>query len=174
MWVIDDWTPGKTLAETLYRQLLRREEVPRVMQEIAEGLAALHSAGIIRRELSPQNILLSEPDQSVLLTDFELTKLLEDVPTVSSNWPWDPYRAPEIGPRPLTEEDMHVDLYSWAKILQHCVIGETAIRDDDVNRIDTADLPPKVCKIVKRCLSEPRKRPKRIEEVLKAIESWEK
>jgi len=172
-WTIDAWDPGKTLAETLYRQELKREVVPRVMLQIAEGLKALHEAKIIRRELSPRNILLQETDQSVLLTDFELGKLLEDVPTVSNNWPWDPYRAPEVGAKPLTEKDMHVDLYSWAKILLHCVIGETAIRGGDLDSIDELDLPPKVCNIVKRCLSEPRKRPKRVDAVLKAIQSWE-
>ena len=170
-WVIDEWIAGKTLLESICEQELKN--IPRLMREIAEGLGALHAADVIRRELAPWNILLREVDGSVVLTDFELGKLLDEAPTVSADWPEDLYRAPEVGPEPLTKNDLHVDLYSWARILQHCVMGKEALRDGNLDSIDRTDLPPKVRSIVKRCLSEPRKRPKRIEDVLKVIQSWD-
>ena len=66
-WVIDEWIAGETLAEALDGGRLAKSRIPRVMLDIALGLQALHGAGIIRRELSPEYILLRETDGSAVL-----------------------------------------------------------------------------------------------------------
>ena len=117
-WVIDEFTPGKTLSEMLPHAPIDPKLLPGLMRQVVEGLGALHQVQVIRRELSPEFIIVND-DGSVVLTDFELGKLLDSKPTVSSNWPASPYRAPEIGGRRLTEDDTHVDFYSWGRILLH-------------------------------------------------------
>ena len=67
-----------------------------LMHEIALGLDALHSASVVFRELAPSRVILAADDQRAVLTDFELAKLLDTGPTVSTSWPDDPYRAPEV------------------------------------------------------------------------------
>ena len=53
------------------------------MKGIASGLKALHAAGVIRRELTPDFVLLNERDDRPILTDLELAKLIEGGPTVA-------------------------------------------------------------------------------------------
>jgi serine/threonine protein kinase len=172
-WVVDEWTPGRSLAEVLLRGKLERAVLARVMREIAEGLKALHAAGIIRRELSPRFVLLRETDGSVLLTDFELGKLFDGSPTVSADWPGDPYRAPEIGDEPLTEQDQHVDLYSWGRVLVHAASGGLPPMRQEGACLDATGLPPRVREIALRCLApEAKDRPRTADEVLKAIRYW--
>ena len=172
-WVIDEWTPGTTLADAIANERLEKDSVPRIMREIAEGLKTLHQAKVIRRALSPQTIILQDPDDSVVLTDFELGKLLDGSPTVSNGGPGNAYQADDVGGRRLTEEDTDVDLYSWARILLVCVMGELPLKGHESQCVERASVPPKVRDIVKRCLAvDPDNRPKRVDDVLKAIRSW--
>ena len=60
------------------RDVLRREEVPnvprvlRIVRDVARGLDALHSVGLIHRDVTPANVLLSRTGERVALTDFGL------------------------------------------------------------------------------------------------------
>ena len=57
-WVVDEWIPGRSLAQVVLDGKFRREMLAPVMRQIAEGLKALHAAEVIRRELSPRFVLL--------------------------------------------------------------------------------------------------------------------
>ena len=172
-WTLDEWIPGRSLAEVLLCGNLPRGLLARVMREIMEGLQALHAAKVIRRELSPRFVLLREHDRSVVLTDFELGKLFDGSPTVASDWLGDPYRAPEIGDEPLTEQDRHVDFYSWGRILLHASCGGLPPVGQEAACLDSADLPVKVREITQRCLAtDVNQRPRSADEVLKAIRYW--
>lgn len=97
-WVLDRWVDGETLACRLAHGPLSEYELQVIMGGMARGLKALHAAGVIRRELTPHSVLLREKDDQPILTDLELAKLTERVPTVSPDeWPDDPYRAVEVG-----------------------------------------------------------------------------
>jgi len=102
-WVLDRWEEGETLAERLRHNSLGDYELQFIMKGIASGLAELHKSKVIRRELSPQSVLLCESSDRPILTDMELAKVVASGPTVSPDeWPDDPYRAPEVtGDAPL-------------------------------------------------------------------------
>ena len=98
-WVIDEWIDGARWPKRLRRGPLEPDE-------FCYGLADnwlresrwLTRRTIILRELTPGGVILAEPDQHVVLTDFELAKLTDDYPTVSEDeWNDNDYRAPEIG-----------------------------------------------------------------------------
>ena len=81
--VLDRFEEGTTLAERLVEGPLEGTSLKTVMTGIAVGLDALHREKIVRRELSPRFVLLRKKDLTPVLTDFELAKLLDGVPTVS-------------------------------------------------------------------------------------------
>jgi serine/threonine protein kinase len=172
-WVVDEWTEGRPLAETLiYEEPIRSERLPIIMRGIAEGLRALHEKKIIRRELSPRFVILTDADE-VVLTDFELGQLFDGSPTVSANWPDDIYRAPEVGGQDLRAEDVHVDLYSWGRILVHAATGSLPPRGKEAEHLEQSGLPRRVVDIAKRCVALVYEdRPRSIAEVLSAIRRW--
>ena len=100
-WAIDRFEEGTILADRLVEGPIEGTSLKTVMTGIAAGLDALHREKIVRRELSPRFVLLRKKDLTPVLTDFELAKLLDGVPTVSpaGGWPDDPYLAEEVGHR---------------------------------------------------------------------------
>jgi serine/threonine protein kinase len=171
-WVIDEWIDGMTLGESLKCKPLPRDVLPRVMRGIAEGLKALHEQCIICRELSPDSVLCN--DDRVVLTDFELGKLLGGEPTVGKDLSFSFYRAPEVGKKPLGKGDEHIDLFSWGRILEYAATGGVlATLSNAIASFDDAPLPPRVREIGKRCLMPADAgRPRTVDEVLKALRGW--
>ena len=91
-WVIDDWVGEKTLAQHLVENAWPLERCRALLHEIALGLEVLHQEEIVFRELAPARVLIADKGNRAVLTDFELAKLLDGSPSVSSEWPEDPFR----------------------------------------------------------------------------------
>jgi serine/threonine-protein kinase len=169
-WVIDHWVEGTSLAERLDEGPLDGDSLPRVMKQILEGLAVLHEHEILRRELSPEFIILTESDDSVVLTDFELGKFLDKSPTVSGEWRDDAYRAEEVA---VGKATVRSDLYSWGRILVHAALGELPDPGEDVAAVEELKLKPGVRRVVSACLQRNQdRRPANAQEVVKAIGHW--
>ena len=169
-WVVDRWFESSTLDELLLASAFPREQLPRLMLEIALGLEALHKGNVIFRELSPSRVLIAATDGRAVLTDFELAKLPMLGPTVSSNWPDDPYRALEVHDGGETRSS---DLYSWARILVHAASGYLPPRGNDLDALTLAGLPKDVWRVASDCLSPgPSGRPKTLTPVIKALRRW--
>jgi serine/threonine protein kinase len=169
-WVVEEYVPGATLDARLRTGPLSKRLLPKVMRQIGEGLAALHTAGIVRRELAPRFIVLRESDQSVVLTDFEFGKLLDGSPTVSKHWDVDPYRAPEVG---SDELHLQADVYSWGRILLHAASGKLPEQGREDDAWDETKLPAKVAELGRACVEISwRARPQSMTEILAAIRRW--
>lgn len=170
-WVVDEWVEGSTLSESLNSTKFSTVETQKVLRQIADGLNAFHRHGIARRELSPQTILIRQEDGNVVLTEFELAKLLDGSPTVSSSdWPVDPYRAPEA----TTDEiGRQADIYSWGRIAIQMLLGELPEKGAEQKNVATAKSPKKVETMLLKCVSVNwRSRPKNFDAVLKVLDSW--
>lgn len=150
-WVIDDWVGKGSLADHLRGGPWPRETLPRLLYEIAQGLGALHAAGVVFRELAPSRVLISEKDGRAVLTDFELAKLLDGSPSVSDEWPEDPFRAPEVEGKTVTAQ---ADLYSLAHLAAACLAGLK--RDYDPGKaakvLEKASLPKGASRLLLDCL----------------------
>lgn len=119
-WVIDEWVGEHTLADHLQTAPWPSEKLPRLLYDVAQGLDALHGAGTILRELAPARVLISDRDGRAVLTDFELAKLLGGGPSVSSEWPEDPFRAPELDGGECTVQS---DFYSFGQLAGAAIAG---------------------------------------------------
>ena len=172
-WVLDRFEDGTTLAERLVEGPLEGTSLKTVMTGIAAGLDALHRENIVRRELSPRFVLLRKKDRTPVLTDFELAKLLDGVPTVSplGGWPDDPYLAEEVVSRGTV--DGRADLYSWGRVFVHCLAGRLPEPGADADAVRNSALPATVRAALVSCLALPRSdRPASAADVLKALKKW--
>ena len=57
-YLVTEFVEGPTLAAVLARRRLEPDEVLRLRDRLAEGLAAVHAGGIVHRDLCPDNIIL--------------------------------------------------------------------------------------------------------------------
>ena len=85
-WVIDRWADVTPLGQLLGQDFENGPPATWVLIGILDGLLRLHECGVVFRELTPDRVLLNLTSQAVMLTDFELAKLLKDVPSVSAAW----------------------------------------------------------------------------------------
>lgn len=165
-WVIDRWIDGHSLADCL-REPWPVPDLLRLGGEMAEGLRLLHAHSIVRRELSPRFILLRDSDRSVVFTDFELAKLLDAVPTVSNDWPEDPYRAPEVGQGPV---DVRADVYSWGRIMCIAALGVLPVAGKERKALMNSNLPNGLRELLLKCVALPRSdRPVGMREVMEVV-----
>lgn len=68
-----EYIEGKTLADLVVDGPLDAEKAIEITQQIAEGLAEAHEAGIVHRDIKPTNIIINKRGQ-VKIIDFGLAK----------------------------------------------------------------------------------------------------
>ena len=170
-WVIDDWVGEKNLEEILTSQLWPQDKLASLLQQIASGLGALHKAKVVMRELAPSRVLLTDDLSRAVITDFELAKLLRDVPTVSATWKdGDKFRAPEIIG---TDATPAADLFSLAQLTAFVLSRGSEKPSSAASVITEASLPPKIEKFLVQCLERtPEKRPQEIGSLLDELNRW--
>ncbi|MDX2183317.1 MAG: serine/threonine-protein kinase, partial [Gemmatimonadaceae bacterium] len=82
--IIMPFIAGESLRAKMEREgAMPLPEVRRILREAASGLGAAHSAGVIHRDVKPENIMLEGPESRVLLMDFGIAKAVggdEDTP----------------------------------------------------------------------------------------------
>src|SRR5207248_835233 len=76
-----DFVPGESLADRLARERAAGERMsPNVAVAIVEDVAAAHAAGIVHRDVTPGNVLLT-PEGEARLTDFGIAHATHDAAT---------------------------------------------------------------------------------------------
>lgn len=169
-WVIDDWVGEKTLADCLKTGAWPAAKLPRLLLEVAKGLQALHEAEVVFRELAPARVLIGDQDGRAVLTDFELAKLLDGSPSVSSEWPEDPFRAPEIDGGTVS---IQADFYSLGKLAVVAAGGALAGEEQIPVVFGKAGMPKRLARYMMDCLEPvPAKRPPELGPVLKELARW--
>lgn len=68
--IVMEYVKGKTLKSLIQqRGAIEKEEAVFIMKQILEGIVVAHEAGVIHRDIKPQNILI-KADGTVKITDF--------------------------------------------------------------------------------------------------------
>jgi serine/threonine protein kinase len=106
--------------------------------EVAEGLHALHEAGVVHRDLKPQNLLLSSDGARLVVVDLGLAKL------AGSNTLTGPsvhilgtlrYMPPEQLQHHLLDIDRRADIYSLGATLTELCTGAPFLDGDNERRL---------------------------------------
>lgn len=140
----------------------------RIAQHVAEGLAAVHAAGLIHRDVKPSNILL-RADGTPVLTDLGLVAALSATAQAQRLTPADTIlgTADYISPEQVagTAVDGRSDLYSLGVVLYEMIVGYVPFAGRtplEAARAHLEERPPplpaatprEVCMLVERALQK--------------------
>jgi len=152
-YLVMEFVPGQTLHQYLNEHgPLELSTVLSLGRQIAEGLAAAHSQGLIHRDIKPSNILLEPvPKNRVKITDFGLARAADDASLTQSGMiagtPM--FMAPEqaLG----LKLDQRADLFSLGSVLYQMVSGRPPFRANNsvaaLKRV-TEDTPRSIREII--------------------------
>jgi serine/threonine protein kinase/tetratricopeptide (TPR) repeat protein len=124
--IVMEYLAGETLRQRLSRGPLAMDALLTLAIEIADGLGAAHTAGIVHRDIKPANIFLTPPHHGKIL-DFGLAQLTaaagrdEPLTDVGAAVGTADYMAPEqaVG-HPV---DTRADLFSFGMVLAEMATG---------------------------------------------------
>jgi WD40 repeat protein len=126
-----EFVPGNTLQERLDRSgALPLADILRIGVQVASGLDAAHSLGLVHRDIKPANILLEDSTGKVKLTDFGLARAVDDDSlTQNGAVAGTPrYMAPEQARGDAV--DHRADLFSLGSVLYTMCAGRAPFGDD--------------------------------------------
>lgn len=164
---------GLTLADRMAKGAIPLKETLDIASQIAEGMAAAHSAGIVHRDLKPANVMLTA-DGRVKILDFGLARQTlaalgsEHSVTLGKTVPGTilgtaSYMSPEQARG--VEAGPQADQFSFGVILYEMTTGKRAFERDSIPQTLTAilveDPPPIEAKLpaplrwtIGRCLAK--------------------
>ncbi|AVV47291.1 serine/threonine protein kinase [Streptomyces sp. P3] len=126
-WIVMELVHGRSLGDALQEGTLGTREAARVGLEVLGALEAAHAAGILHRDVKPDNILLGRHDR-VVLTDFGIAQIEGETNlTDTGGFVGSPeYIAPErvLGRRPGPA----ADLWSLGVVLYTATEGVSPFR----------------------------------------------
>jgi tRNA A-37 threonylcarbamoyl transferase component Bud32 len=142
--LVFEYVPGSTLKHILRsRGALPPAEVMEIAAQIGGALEVAHAAGIIHRDVKPDNILVSE-DGHAKLADFGIARVPDAALTKEGQFLGTPcYAAPETLAK--GNYSPRSDLFSFAAVIYEMVCGVRAFPGDDAISVAHAvvhDSPP--------------------------------
>jgi eukaryotic-like serine/threonine-protein kinase len=167
---VDGWT----LRERIEDRPAKVSEAIEVAIQVAGALGAAHAAGVIHRDVKPENIMIRR-DGYVKLLDFGVARLIdreESATGVGARFGTAHYTAPEIYAG--EEGDARSDFFSLGAVLYEMLAGrppfdgetgeevKRAILDDRLTPLSqlNREVPNDLRRIIGRCLaSDPGERP---------------
>jgi len=132
-YIVSELVNGESLRTSLEHGPLPIRRVSDIGAQVAEGLAASHSAGILHRDLKPENVMLTKDGRAKIL-DFGLAKQVSSAAvaagplatiTVAEHLVGTPgYMSPEqITQQPV---DARSDIFSFGCVLYEMATGRRA------------------------------------------------
>ncbi|WP_433414861.1 WD40 repeat domain-containing serine/threonine protein kinase [Microtetraspora malaysiensis] len=160
-YIVSEFVDGPSLRSAVERAgAYTGDDLHRLATGVATAVAAVHEAGVVHRDLKPDNVLLG-PD-GLRVIDFGIARILESSLTADSGLVGTPaYMAPELfsggtaGPA--------ADVFAWGAVIVFAATGSAPFQRDNVaavvHQILTADtdlspLPESLRALVSEALSK--------------------
>jgi serine/threonine protein kinase len=167
-WLVTAYVPGTSLSDAVERQgPLPENSVLALAAGLAEGLIAIHAAGVIHRDLKPSNVLLAQDGPRII--DFGIssaagaTSLTGTGFMIGSPGFMSPEQAEGLTVGPAS------DIFSLAGVLIYAARGEGPFGSGDTAALlyrvvhgkpNTDHVPENLKPLIKRSLSrDPKRRP---------------
>lgn len=158
-YLVMEFVDGQTIQQTLDGVgPLETTEVLHIGRQIANGLAAAHSTGLIHRDIKPGNILLeSGVERKVKITDFGLARTADDASMTRTGTVCGTpmYMAPEQALGQTV--DYRADLFSFGSVLYQMACGRPPFRA------------PSTIAVLRRVADEA---PRPLKEIIPEIPDW--
>jgi serine/threonine-protein kinase len=135
-YLVMQFVPGESLASLLERG--GRLDADRLARELLDALAHIHDAGILHRDVKPQNILI-DSEGAAKLIDFGIARPRDATSLTQTGLVLGTqrYAAPEVmAGRTATERS---DLYSCGVVLRGCLAGASPALRALVARMSARD-----------------------------------
>ncbi|GAA5152255.1 Stk1 family PASTA domain-containing Ser/Thr kinase [Microbacterium pseudoresistens] len=133
-YLVMEYLPGITLRELLreHKRLTVTQTVS-IMDAVLSGLAAAHRAGIVHRDVKPENVLLAE-DGRIKIGDFGLARATSaNTATGQQLMGTIAYLAPELVTRGTA--DARSDIYALGIMLYEMLVGEQPYKGEQPMQI---------------------------------------
>ncbi|HTM21263.1 MAG TPA: serine/threonine-protein kinase [Kofleriaceae bacterium] len=133
-----EYFPGRTLADMLAaRGRLSAADLADIGGQVCDGLGAAHGAGVVHRDLKPQNVLVGERN-AVKLIDFGLAKtaFLASLTATGLMMGSPHYMSPEQVRG--KECDARSDIYSLGALVYHAATGHPPFEGENAIAIGFA------------------------------------
>lgn len=145
--------PGETLWDRIGRGALAEREITRLGEQLAEGLAAAHRAGVLHRDIKPANVRV-RPDGRLKILDFGLARPVrregETTATETGSTGGVAGTIPYMPPEQLRGErlDERSDLYAAGAVLYEMATGLRAFPQESAGQVvqsvlNEAPVPPR-------------------------------
>lgn len=167
--VVYDFVPGQTLEELVTaKKRLAPQEAASLAADICEAAAALHSRGVVHRDLSPRNVIVAA--DGAHLIDLGIARMrVEGASRDTTSLGTRGFASPEqYG---FAQTDARSDVYAIGKLLGYMLTGlqpdgdeyERALRDTDATDSRLAEI------VVRACSFEPSSRYQSAAEMARAL-----
>ena len=193
-YLVMELAEGAPLSQLLTMHgLLPVPRVVRILDQVAEGLAAAHAVGVVHRDLKPDNVILNreQGQDQIKLLDFGLAKIISATVSGFASAPGVFAGSPTyVSPEQVAdmEIDERTDLYSLGVLAFEMLSGEPPFTGrlmeviaahvhlappalDGLHRQD--ELPDGLISLVARCLAKaPEDRPDSAREVRQVLSEF--
>jgi serine/threonine-protein kinase len=175
-YIAQEYVPGMNLRELLARKGPPEQALAvRIIRQVANALQAAHAAGIVHRDVKPENIMITRKGE-VKVADFGLAQLTQDGERLQLTQAGVTMGTPlYMSPEQVSGKtvDHRTDIYSLGVTCYHMLSGlppfrgQTAVsvavqhlkNDPEPLEPIRSDLPPLLCRIVHKMMAkDPEKR----------------
>jgi tetratricopeptide (TPR) repeat protein len=136
--LVMEYVEGQTLRSLLAELDRVPEELCRhIGREVAKGLAAIHAAGVVHRDMKPENVLITK-DHQVKVMDLGVARLNDEALRLSQTGAFVGsihYAAPECFREGGRQVDGRADLHALGLVLYELACGINPYLADDVPQI---------------------------------------